>query len=161
MNYNISGPSYQSYSTSSSSSDEDNYEQAFASSRNALCATIARNNSIIDQYLIEQQKQETHGGSIPGRIVINRDRENADRNLFNDYFAPNPRYGDTVFANDFEWVGIYFFVFSMLFVITTTFLSKKGMHMANSGCRVCKKQQLYFECWHMVYLQMLLMSILK
>ena len=85
MNYNIDGPSYQSYSTSSSSSDEDNYEQVFASSRNALCATIARNNSVIAHYLIEQQKQETHGGSIPGHIVINRDRENVDHNLFNDY----------------------------------------------------------------------------
>ncbi|KAK3184825.1 hypothetical protein Dsin_032111 [Dipteronia sinensis] len=40
--------------------------------------------------------------NIGGHIVINRDRESADRNLFNDYFAKNPRYNDQMFRRRFR-----------------------------------------------------------
>ena len=44
----------------------------------------------------------SHRGSIPGHIVINRDREQAARNLFNDYFAENPRFPETMFRRRFR-----------------------------------------------------------
>ncbi|XP_075507570.1 uncharacterized protein LOC142544402 [Primulina tabacum] len=49
-----------------------------------------------------QEQEVTHGGSIPGHIVIHRDREIADRNLFNDYFTDNPRYNEAMFRRRFR-----------------------------------------------------------
>ncbi|XP_010431016.1 PREDICTED: putative nuclease HARBI1 [Camelina sativa] len=43
-----------------------------------------------------------HAGSIPGHKVINRDRENASRNLFNDYFADNPLFPETMFRRRYQ-----------------------------------------------------------
>ncbi|XP_075499908.1 uncharacterized protein LOC142538477 [Primulina tabacum] len=53
-------------------------------------------------YIIHQEQEVTHGGSIPGHIVIHRDRKIADRNLFNDYFADNPRYNEAMFRRRFR-----------------------------------------------------------
>ena len=38
-----------------------------------------------------------HGGSVPGRSFIHRDRESAHCRLFNDYFSENPTYNNTMF----------------------------------------------------------------
>ncbi|KAK2651450.1 hypothetical protein Ddye_011306 [Dipteronia dyeriana] len=46
---------------------------------------------VMAQYLNQQNKPVTRRGSIPGLIVINRDRESVDRRLFYDYFTENPR----------------------------------------------------------------------
>ena len=43
-----------------------------------------------------------NGGSVLGHIVINRDREIEDHNLFVDYFAENPRYADNMFRRRYQ-----------------------------------------------------------
>ena len=45
---------------------------------------------MIAPYMFQQTQQVTHSGSIPGDIVINRDREAAYHNLFTYYFIENP-----------------------------------------------------------------------
>ncbi|KAK2656386.1 hypothetical protein Ddye_009463 [Dipteronia dyeriana] len=99
MNFNVGGPSHFSYSTSSlSSSSEDNSEdgvqlmddlQAIDVEQEAMIKH-QENLILLTQYLNQRSNRVTHGGSIPGNIVINRDRENASRNLINDYFTENP-----------------------------------------------------------------------
>ncbi|KAK2640823.1 hypothetical protein Ddye_022586 [Dipteronia dyeriana] len=54
------------------------------------------------QYLNQQNNPVRRGGSIPSHIVINRDRKSADRRLFYDYFAENPRYNDQMFRRRFR-----------------------------------------------------------
>ena len=39
---------------------------------------------------------------LVGHIVINCDRENASRNLFNDYFTNNPLFNETMFRRRFR-----------------------------------------------------------
>ena len=34
-----------------------------------------------------------HGGSVPGHLVIYRDREGGHQRMFQDYLADNPTYG--------------------------------------------------------------------
>ncbi|KAK3183819.1 hypothetical protein Dsin_031105 [Dipteronia sinensis] len=55
-----------------------------------------------NMYLNQQNNPVIRGGSIPGHIVINRDRESADRCLFYDYFAENLRYNDQMFHRRFR-----------------------------------------------------------
>ncbi|CAH9133595.1 unnamed protein product [Cuscuta epithymum] len=43
-----------------------------------------------------------HGGSVHGHVVIDRDREMGDHNLFMDYFSPNPRYGEALFRRRYR-----------------------------------------------------------
>ncbi|XP_062080921.1 uncharacterized protein LOC133785721 [Humulus lupulus] len=82
-------------SSSSSSSDDDYYDDL---ENQVACQIIVNNNFCITQHL---NNDGSRRGSIPGHIVINRDRENADRNLFNDYFAENPRFNDSMFRRRF------------------------------------------------------------
>ncbi|XP_075515344.1 uncharacterized protein LOC142549984 [Primulina tabacum] len=49
-------------------------------------------NMMMHAYINQQVNEGTRRGSIPGHIVIRRDREIADRSLFNDYFSENPRF---------------------------------------------------------------------
>jgi hypothetical protein len=37
------------------------------------------------------------GGSVPGHVVIYRDREGGHRRMFQDYLAENPTYGPHLF----------------------------------------------------------------
>ncbi|KAL5579011.1 hypothetical protein UlMin_011453 [Ulmus minor] len=62
----------------------------------------ANNNLLLAHYLNQQNNQGIRRGSIPGHVVINRDWENADHNLFNDYFADNPRFNDFMFRRRFR-----------------------------------------------------------
>ncbi|XP_047337985.1 putative nuclease HARBI1 [Impatiens glandulifera] len=58
---------------------------------------------MIIQHLLEQQNEQVfHGGSIPGHIVINRDRENAHHRLYNDYFSDNPVYNEIMFRRRYR-----------------------------------------------------------
>ncbi|XP_019200113.1 PREDICTED: putative nuclease HARBI1 [Ipomoea nil] len=41
-----------------------------------------------------------HGGSTFGHRVIDRDREEADRRLWNDYFSEYPKYSEAMFRHD-------------------------------------------------------------
>ncbi|XP_062086372.1 uncharacterized protein LOC133792481 [Humulus lupulus] len=81
---------------SSSSSDDDYYDDI---EMQVVGQITANNNFCIAQH---QKNKGSHRGSIPGHIVINRDRESADRNLFNDYFAENPRFTDLMFRRRFR-----------------------------------------------------------
>ena len=57
---------------------------------------------ILANYFNQQNNRVTHDGSILGHVVINRDRETANHNLFVDYFADNPRYGDDMFRRRYR-----------------------------------------------------------
>ena len=101
MNSNVSDSST---SSSSSSSDDDNDMMINALHQKAkiLCHSITTNNMIIQHLLEQQNEQVFHGGSIPGHIVINRDRENAHHRLYNDYFSDNPVYNGTMFCRRYR-----------------------------------------------------------
>ncbi|XP_024978949.1 uncharacterized protein LOC112516158 [Cynara cardunculus var. scolymus] len=60
--------------------------------------------SEMDNYIrnYAQNNHVSYRGSIHGHIVINRDRENVDRNLFNDYFSENPRFPELMFHRRFQ-----------------------------------------------------------
>ncbi|XP_074557036.1 uncharacterized protein LOC141813023 [Curcuma longa] len=92
---------------SSSSSDDDNYAEMFAATQfgatqQLISQVISTNSQIILNYLNEENSQRMHRGSIPGHNVINRNREAADRNLFNDYFTENALYNDAMFRRRFR-----------------------------------------------------------
>ncbi|XP_075475817.1 uncharacterized protein LOC142512858 [Primulina tabacum] len=99
-----------SYSSSSSLSDNEdetpiNWMHDFENldnTRNAILNIVAQDQQLVATYIIHQEQEVTHGGSIPGHIVIHRDREIVDRNLFNDYFADNPRYNEAMFRRRFR-----------------------------------------------------------
>ena len=96
MNFNIGGPSnYEIGNSSSSSSSSDSEDET-------LQQIIHNNNTIMELCLAQLNNQRTHGGSVPGHVVINRNREAADRNLFNDYFLENPRYNAEMFRRRFR-----------------------------------------------------------
>ena len=63
---------------------------------------ISNENMILANYFNQQNNRVTHDGSILGHVVINRDRETANHNLFVDYFADNPRYGDDMFRQRYR-----------------------------------------------------------
>ena len=63
---------------------------------------ISNENMILANYFNQQNNRVTHGGSIPVHVVINRDQEIADHNLFIDYFADNPHYGDDMFRRQYR-----------------------------------------------------------
>lgn len=60
------------------------------------------NNNRLAQQLIQEENHVSHHGSIHGHAVIHREREKAHRNLFNDYFADNPLYGEREFNRRFR-----------------------------------------------------------
>ncbi|XP_031264317.1 uncharacterized protein LOC116122631 [Pistacia vera] len=98
MNFNFGGPSHLSSSNSSSFSDNEiddeelmNDLEAIDAEQEAIIRMRANNNLLLLRYLNQQNNQVIHRGSIPGHRVINRNWETVDRNLFNNYFANNPR----------------------------------------------------------------------
>ncbi|KAK3231021.1 hypothetical protein Dsin_002902 [Dipteronia sinensis] len=97
MNFNIGDPS--NFSSSSSSSDDEEDQlivdlEVIDAEQEALLAQHGNIQRVVTQYLNQQNNLVTRRGSIPGHIVINRDRESADRHLFYDYFTENPRYNN-------------------------------------------------------------------
>ncbi|XP_031261141.1 uncharacterized protein LOC116119340 [Pistacia vera] len=96
MNFNFGGPSHLSSSNSSSFSDNEiddeelmNDLEAIDVEQEAILRMRANNNLLLLHYLNQQNNQVIRRGPNPGHRVINRNRETADRNLFNDYFADN------------------------------------------------------------------------
>ena len=88
MNSNIGAPSQ---SSSDNSSSDDGLQlmndlEAINAEQKAILRMRANNNLLIVHYHNQQNNQVTHGGSIPCHIIIHRDCESVDRNLFNDYF---------------------------------------------------------------------------
>ncbi len=77
MNFDAGGSSYFS---SSSSSDDDNFLKniiAEIDETEEVIRECVNNNMIVANNLRQQNYQPIHGGSIPGHVVINRDRETA------------------------------------------------------------------------------------
>ncbi|XP_042455767.1 uncharacterized protein LOC122040495 [Zingiber officinale] len=91
---------YEGTSNLSSSSSED--DDIFEAHKRLITQAIYRNNQVILKHPSEESDKGKHQGSIPGHIVINRNREAADRNLFNDYFAENPTYNAAMFRRRFR-----------------------------------------------------------
>jgi hypothetical protein len=56
----------------------------------------------INTYIIHLARQKKWGGSVSGRMVINRGRLEGDFQLFNDYFSENPTYPDFMFCQRFR-----------------------------------------------------------
>ncbi|XP_062083361.1 uncharacterized protein LOC133789573 [Humulus lupulus] len=81
---------------SSSSSDDDYYDDI---EMQVVGQITANSNFCVAQH---QKNKSSRRGLIPGHIVINRDWESVDRNLFNDYFAENPRFTDLMFRRRFR-----------------------------------------------------------
>ncbi|KAK3218386.1 hypothetical protein Dsin_012356 [Dipteronia sinensis] len=112
MNFNVKGPFH--FASSSSDDNNDNEVQLMANleaidaEQEAIIKQHANIHRGIDQYLNQQNNQVTHGGSIPGHIMINRDRESADCTLFNEYLSKNPRYKDQMFRRRFRMGRILF-----------------------------------------------------
>ncbi|KAL2472100.1 putative harbinger transposase-derived nuclease [Abeliophyllum distichum] len=110
MNPNLDGPSYSSSIISSSSSDGDNENEewltndlaAINEEHEAISRLMTNNNLLIAHYLDQQQSESVRRGSTVGHVVINRDRENANTRLFNDYFADNSRYNESMFRRRFQ-----------------------------------------------------------
>lgn len=63
----------------------------------AITHLDTNNNRFINYYLNQQNNQVTHGVSILGYIMINRDQDTTDHNLFINYFAENPTYNNAHF----------------------------------------------------------------
>ncbi|XP_043804531.1 uncharacterized protein LOC122721326 [Manihot esculenta] len=61
----------------------------------AVNQQFLRNKMVLQQ--IQDQHRVSRGGSVLDHLVINRDRESADCNLFLDYFLDNPRFNDVMF----------------------------------------------------------------
>ena len=100
MNFDIGGPSV--HNSSSSSSDDDKLLGLSNEEYQAMLQIFSTNSMIIEYYQNQGRNCSTrHGGSIPGYIVVRRDREAAHQNLFNDYFSDNPRYGEDFFSQRF------------------------------------------------------------
>ena len=88
--------------SSSSSSDDDDcivwMTNVFPTEEAAAYRCIVNNNNMsLELCRNNLNNNSTHGGSIPGHIVINRNREAADNNLWNDYFSEHPRYNAEMF----------------------------------------------------------------
>ncbi|XP_073034852.1 uncharacterized protein [Primulina eburnea] len=68
----------------------------------AIVTHIHTRNMIMHTYINQQLNEGTRRRSIPGHVVIRRDREIADRSLFNDYFSENPRFHEGLFRRRFR-----------------------------------------------------------
>jgi len=98
MSFNYGSLSYIPSSFSSSSSSDNNYYDDIE--KQVVSQITTNNNFLCSQHLYNSEG--SHGGSIHGHVVINRDRENAARNLFNDYFAEKPVFPETMFRRRFR-----------------------------------------------------------
>ncbi|KAH9705287.1 nuclease [Citrus sinensis] len=62
----------------------------------------SNNNICMVYYLNQLNNKVIHNGSVTGHLIINRNHEMANRNLFNDYFSKNPRFNDSMFCRRFR-----------------------------------------------------------
>ncbi|KAG5592627.1 hypothetical protein H5410_043141 [Solanum commersonii] len=67
-----------------------------------LINQLRMNNYMFQQVLQNHTNEVFIGGSIPGHVVINRDHEVADDNLFRDYFSATPRFNDAIFRHRYR-----------------------------------------------------------
>ena len=111
MNFNIGSSSHHlSYSSSFSNSDVENDDdvnlindiEAINVHEEAIISMAANNNICMVYYLNQLNNKVIHNGSVTGHLIINRDHEMANRNLFNDCFSENPRFNDSMFCCRFR-----------------------------------------------------------
>lgn len=110
MNFNHEGPSNFSCLASFSSSDEndDASKEMLRSEMNTidhqqqmvLCQL--QMNVVVVSHHFHLSNVETYLGSMPRHLVINRDRETADRRLYNDYFSDSPVYNEAMFKRRYR-----------------------------------------------------------
>ncbi|XP_073294552.1 uncharacterized protein [Primulina huaijiensis] len=103
MNFHEGGPSsFSFYSSSSSTDDED---QPSANIKNELnrideqqtvLSQLINSGTVVSNYFQECDNLHRRG-SIPGHVVINRDRSAAEQRLYNDYFSESPMYNESIF----------------------------------------------------------------
>ncbi|XP_018479657.2 uncharacterized protein LOC108850663 [Raphanus sativus] len=103
MNYNFK-KSFHLDGSSSSDDDDENEEMInnLYQEELAIQHAIDNNNAIIQHLRNQQSSQVIHGGSIPGRSFIHRDRESTHCRLFNDYFSETPTYNDAMFRRRYR-----------------------------------------------------------
>ncbi|XP_024992457.1 uncharacterized protein LOC112526404 [Cynara cardunculus var. scolymus] len=79
-------------------------DEAFDNTNIELMVEAFNLASEVDNYIrnYAQNNHVSYHGFIRGHIVINRDWENADHNLFNDYFSENPRFPESMFRRRFR-----------------------------------------------------------
>lgn len=88
---------------SSSSDDDDEFIMA---------------TTLMAHHHYQTQANVSHwGGSIPGHIVINRERAEQQNGLMRDYFSDNPTYGPVVFRRRYATI----FSLDFFFVLATIF----------------------------------------
>lgn len=91
-----------------SSSDSSEFDQwitddlATTEGEEQIAVNLFLNNNCLIHQLSQKKNHVSHRGSIAGHAVIYRDRENAHRNLYNDYFSNNPVYGEREFHRRFR-----------------------------------------------------------
>ena len=91
------------FMSSSSSSYEDGENSHMIYTYNQFMQDMQRrsdNNNMLIQYLHDHQSPQIYRGSVPGHIVINRDREGAHARLYNGFFGNNPLYNKPCFVGD-------------------------------------------------------------
>ncbi|KAK6778114.1 hypothetical protein RDI58_024832 [Solanum bulbocastanum] len=104
MNFNLgdcSNNNDEDFSSSSSSSLDLDFFPSTEHHDN-LINQLRMNNYMFQQVLQNHTNEVFIGGSIPGHVVINRDREAADDNLFRDYFSATPRFNDAIFRRRYR-----------------------------------------------------------
>ncbi|KAK4725282.1 hypothetical protein R3W88_028061 [Solanum pinnatisectum] len=134
MNFNLgdcSNNNDEDFSSSSSSSLDLNFFPSTEHHDN-LINQLRMNNYMFQQVLQNHTNEVFIGGSIPGHVVINRDCEAADDNLFRDYFSATPRFNDAIFRRRYRMSRNLF-----LRIVDLDYL-------------LCKKLPLCLECWHTV-----------
>lgn len=109
MNFHDGGPSsnYLYSSSSSSEAEEESYaklrnEQMAIHHQQQMCILQLQTNAVVVSEYFQQFDNTYHHGSIPGHVVINRDRATADQRLYNDYFSSSPVYNETMFKRRFR-----------------------------------------------------------
>ncbi|XP_060195306.1 uncharacterized protein LOC132624563 [Lycium barbarum] len=104
MNFYMGGSSNNNDSNSSSSSSSASSSLVFDDEvEMQLCMQTIHMNNYVLQCLQENQKNHPiRVGSIPGHLVINRDCEGVDNNLFLDDFSDNPCFNEGMFRRRYR-----------------------------------------------------------
>ena len=153
MNQNVGGPFHPAYNSSTSLDDENVFVNALSIAQEQeemIIQHIAHNNMMIARYLASQNQQVAHVGSIPGHIVIKRDREAADR-ICSRTTLPKTHVTTVPYSVVvFECPRVCSFELWMLSKLMTTTSSNATTHLVDRACQHYKKQHQFFGCSHMV-----------
>ena len=134
MNFNIGDSSFQKSSSSSDSSEFDQWitdeNEAMEREQQIVVNLFINNNRLIHQ-LNHENNHASHRCYIVGHAVILRGRQNAHRNLYNDYFLIIMCMVKESFIVDLECQKSYFFTLFMLLNNMTTTSTNDVMHLVD------------------------------